>query len=100
MKGFLAWMWISRPDKTLLITRKTFLIIRSDAGGLRPPYIINIYNISIYIYFMGVRMTRNQVAEVNKKIDFSKVVHRSRRELSNALIESFWEAVLVEIRPF
>ena len=27
----------SRPDKTLLITRKTFLIIRSDAGGLRPP---------------------------------------------------------------
>ena len=50
MKGFLAWMWISRPDKTLLITRKTFLIIRSDAGGLRPPYIIYIYNIYIYIY--------------------------------------------------
>ena len=25
---------------------------------------------------------------------------RSRRELSNALVESFWEAVLVEIRPF
>ena len=52
MKGFLAWMWISRPDKTLLITRKTFLIIRSDAGGLRPLYIIYIYNIYIYIYII------------------------------------------------
>ena len=43
-------------------------------------------------------MTRNQVAEVKKNRFFKSC--RSRRELSNALIESFWEAILVEIRPF
>ena len=73
MKGFLAWMWISRPDKTLLITRKTFLIIRSDAGGLRPPYIKFIFIIYIYIIY-GVSDDAEPGRRSLKKIDFSKVV--------------------------
>ena len=44
------------------------------------------------------KMTRTQVAQIFKNRFFKSC--RSRRELSNALIESFWEAILVEIRPF
>ena len=47
---------------------------------------------------MGFKMTRNQDAQLFKNRFFKSC--RSRRELSNGPIESFWEAILVEIRPF
>ena len=37
MKAVLLWIWISTPDKALLITHKISLSTRCDVRGLRPP---------------------------------------------------------------
>ena len=75
MKRFLSWRQISGPPTHY----ETCLINRSDAGGLRPP------DAPTIIMFYP--------SEYAKKLD-------SRRDDSDGPIESFWEAVLVEIQPF
>ena len=79
MKGFLSWRRTSGPGKTLLITWKQF-----ESFGV--------------FFCCFVRALRGR-AQYIKVFWFFKSC-RPRREPSNALVESFWEAVLVDIWPF
>ena len=78
LKEFLSWRGISWPDKTFFITRivfnhsECFFCLLGKFGG-RSQYI------KVFWFFKSCR---------------------SRRELSDELFESFWEAVLVEIWQF
>ena len=55
--------------------------------------------IYIYIYISRFFRALRGRAQYIKVFWFFKSC-RSRRELSNALVKSFWEAVFVEIWPF